>query len=410
MKNFSLYLAIRYLRGVQHEKTIATMALISLLSIIISTMCLTLVVIITRGFEKETFKTIQGCHAPLCIQSYGNQLAFENIEKILKTEFPGLHYSPSDVQYIMPEDHQGGISHVVALKGVNPEMEASTTTIEKKILPHHKKNITMVTALQDKSVLIGYQLARLLNLHVGQSLTFYYVPESQEKRNMLSLSQETVKVGGIFKTGIEEFDAHLVLTSLETFHQIFPESGITSISIAPQSSQADTKKLQQQLAERFELETISWKDRYPALVAALTLETYASFIILCIIVLVASMSILSLLFMQITQKRGDIALLATLGASAWMIKKIFIFMGLLIAFVGAIIGLILAFIVAFILHFYIRIDLPDAYYVTQLPISLDPFIFALAFAVVMLLSFCAIWFATRSIDDLKIADVLRFEA
>jgi lipoprotein-releasing system permease protein len=409
MKNFSLYLAIRYLRGAYHEQTIATMVLVSFLSIIISTMCLTLVVIITRGFEKETFKTIQGCHAPLCIQSYGNHLAFESIEKVLKNEFPDVHYSPSDMHYIMPEDSQGGISHVVILKGVDPILEASTTTIEKKILPYHSKTITMQEALRSKSVLIGYQLARMLNLHVGQSMSFYYAPEAQEKKNALNLTKELVTVRGIFKTGIEEFDAHLVLCSLTTFQSIFQESGITTISINPQS-QSNIKKLQEQLVERFGLETTSWKDRYPALVAALTLETYASFIILCIIVLVASMSILSLLFMQITQKRGDIALLTTLGASTWTIKKIFIIMGLLIAFFGALIGLILAYIIAFILHSYVRIDLPDAYYVTQLPIALEPLIFVLAFIVVMVISFCAIWFATRSIDNIKIADVLRFEA
>jgi lipoprotein-releasing system permease protein len=114
--------------------------------------------------------------------------------------------------------------------------------------------------------------------------------------------------------------------------------------------------------------------------------------------------------MHITRKRGDIALLTTLGASPWMIKKIFIFMGLLITFFGSLVGLAGAYCVALLLHSYIKIDLPDAYYVTQLPIALEPFIFILSFCVVMILSFCAIWWATRSINDIKVADVLRFEA
>ncbi len=410
MKNFSFYLAMRYLRGTQREKSIATMVKISLLSIIISTMCLALVAIIMRGFEKETFKAIQGCHAPLCMQSYGNQLAFETIEKVLKKEFPHVYYSPSDMRYGMLEDQSGTLSHLVALKGVDPLLETKTTSLEKKILPHHNKKISMVAALEKNSVLIGYQLARMLKLHVGQTLTLYYVPEQETGKRMLSLSKAELIVGGIFKTGIEEFDANLLLCSLTTLQSLFPESGISSISIAPQLSTTQIDQLQQQLAQRFELPIYSWKERYPALIAALKLETYASFIILCLIVLIASMSILSLLFMQITQKRGDIAILKTMGASSAMIKKIFISMGLAIAFFGALVGLLLAFIIAVILHSYIRIELPDAYYVTQLPIALEPSIFVLVFCIVMLISFIATWLPTRSINDIQIANVLRFEA
>lgn len=410
MKNFSLYLAMRYLRGTRSEKSVATMVIVSFLSIVISTMCLTLVAIIMRGFEKETFKTIQGCHAPLCMQSYGNQLAFEPIENILKQEFPHVNYSPSDMQYVMLEDSNGALSHLVALKGVDPILEAQTTSLEKKILPYKERKISMQTALENRSVLIGYQLARMLNLHVGQPVTVYYATDYQTGKHALTLSKSTFSIGGIFKTGIEEFDAHLIICSLTTLQGLFQESGITSISIAPNINSTNIEKLQQQLSERFELQTYSWKDRYPALVAALKLETYASFIILCLIVLIASMSILSLLFMQITQKRGDIAILKTMGSSASMIKKIFIFMGLTIAFFGALVGLLCALIIAYILHAYIHIDLPDAYYVTQLPIALEPSIFILVFFVVMLIGFVATWLPTRSINDINIANVLRFEA
>jgi len=410
MKNFSLHLAMRYLRGTRHEKSVATMVKISFFSIALSTMCLALVAIIMRGFEKETFKTIQGCHAPLCMQSYGNQLAFESIEKVLKNEFPHVYYSPSDIQYGMLEDRNGTLSHLVAVKGVDPLLEAQTTTLEKKILPHNNRTVSMTTALENRSILIGYQLARMLNLHVGQPLTIYYVPEQQSSKQTLSLAKASVLVGGIFKTGIEEFDANLILCSLTTLQSLFSESGISSLSITPHSDSINLEQLQHQLAQRFELPIHSWKDRYPALIAALKLETYASFIILCIIVLIASMSILSLLFMQITQKRGNIAILKTMGASTAMIKKIFIYMGLTIAFFGACVGLFFAFIIALLLHSYIRIELPDAYFVTQLPIALEPSIFVLVFSLVMIISCIATWLPTRSISDIKSADVLRFEA
>ena len=71
----------------------------------------------------------------------------------------------------------------------------------------------------------------------------------------------------------------------------------------------------QKLRHRLGLDVYSWKDLYPSLVASLKLEKYVSFFILALILLVASMNIISLLFMQITQKRPTIALLQAMGMS-----------------------------------------------------------------------------------------------
>lgn len=409
MTTFSLLLAWRYLRGAQQEKSLATMVKICFCGIAIGTFCLTLVAAIMRGFEKETYQTIQGCQASLTMQANGNHLAIDALEKILDTEFPKVSYSPTDMQYVMIQDRKENISNLVMLKAIDPEKEAKTTTLEKKITTTLEKTLSLESALHNNTVLIGHHLARSLRLSCGNTFSIFYVPDQEIGNRTLTLEKSIMTVGGIFKTGIEEFDANLIICSLPHLQKIFPNSGITSISIAHDST-IDQKTLKEQLKKRFKLQVYSWQDRYPALVAALTLETYASFIILMLIILVASMTILSLLFMQIAQKRGDIAILQAMGAATKLIRRTFITLGMIIAFSATSTGLLFALLIGFIMRKYISIELPDAYFVTHLPIALDPIIFSLVFCVVMIISFIATWLPTRNIGQITIADVLRFEA
>lgn len=409
MKQFSLLLAWRYLHATQQEKSISTMVKICFCGILIGTFCLALVAAIMHGFEKATYQTIQGCNPPLTMQAHGNQLAFDALEKVLLQEFPEIYYSPSDVQYIMMQDDAENITHLVALRGVDPCKEADITNLEKKIITRAKETPSMQNALINDSVLIGHQLARTLNLKKGKNFTIFFVPDHETGNRTITLEKAELVVGGIFKTGIEEFDTNLIICSLEHLKKLFPSSGVTAISIAPKNT-VDENALKIRLKKRFNLNVYTWKDRYPALVAALTLESYASFITLTLIILVASMSILSLLFMQITQKRTDIAMLTIMGMPTKKIRSIFMVMGMSIAFFATVVGLLFAYCVGWILQNYVSIELPDAYFVTHLPVALEPHIFFIVFVVVIVISIVATWLPTRTIERINIADVLRFES
>ncbi len=408
MKSISLLLSWRYLRALQYEKNISTMATISFIGIMVGTICLTLVACIMRGFERATYQTLQGSHATFTMESHGNQLAFEAIEKIVQKEFPHLYCSPSDIQYIMVQDHAGTLSNLVALRGIDADKEVYTAQLEKKIIDSIIPDQKTFHATLNKSVLIGHQLARILNVTSGDTIPIFFVPDHEQDNKKITLEQLELTIGGIFKTGIEEFDANLIICSLEQLQSIFPQSGITAIHFTPKQS-SDEKIIQEQLKKRFHLPVYSWKDRYPALVAALTLEKYASIIVLTLIIIIASMTILSLLFMHIFQKRSDIAILKITGASTQQIRALFFNMGIFITLSALVIGLIIAFLLGVALQHYIIIELPDAYFVTNLPIALEPSIFGMVFLIVLCISMCATWLATCAAHTINIADVLRFE-
>jgi len=408
--NYSpLFLAFRYLMGSSKERSVSIMVKICFLGILIGSSSLALVMSVMDGFEHATHEQMQGIHAQLLIKSSGNALDEKAIAPVIKQEFPEIiGYSPQYIgQAILSVDGSNDLAHVVMVKGIDPELESQTSSIAKKIIaPTAQKSLS--TLLYKDHILIGNQAATALQVNVGDTLYLIYIQDHGDQKAQ-DLCKKKAIVGGIFKTGIEEFDAGLIFSSTQLYSGMFNPQGADQISLKL-SPQTDEPAVIKKLHDRLGLEVYSWKDLYPALVSALKLEKYVMFFILALITLVASMNMISLLFMQIIQKRGDIAILKTMGMSNLQVQSIFIFMGFIISCVASLCGLTIAWLIGIIISRFPIITLPDVYYVSHLPIYLDYKVFIIIFTVVMLMSLIATWIPIRKIKNIRIADVLRFEA
>ncbi len=239
-------------------------------------------------------------------------------------------------------------------------------------------------------------------------MELYTASEDVGTRKTIALESHAVVIGGIFKTGIDEFDAHVVFMNHDLFAQLFPEQGITTLLLKC-ATPCNESLLIQSLKDRFHVSVYSWKDLYPALVSALILEKYAMFFILALISLIATMSIISLLFMYIIQKTGEIVLLKTLGISTSTIILTFGIIGILIACTASLCGIALAWGACYLLEKYPFIQLPDAYYVTHVPTHMTLTSAVIVFCVVLVLSICATWIPTRRIKSISVPDVLKKE-
>jgi lipoprotein-releasing system permease protein len=409
--NYSIWLiAWRYLIGSQQERNISIMIKICFIGIFIGACSLALVMAIMDGFEHATHEKMQGVHAQLIMKSKGNLLDASSIEPIIKKEFPAIiGFSPQSIgQAILSTDDNNDLANVVMLKAIDPEKESLTSSIATKVISPSSATI-LSTVVHDNHILIGSQSAATLDLAVGDSVHLIYVARHSHSKDAIDLEKIKTVVGGIFKTGIEEFDAGLVYCSNELFTHMFDQEGVDQISLKLQPG-IDEDRMIHKLQKRFGLEIFSWKDLYPALVSALKLEKYVMFIILALITLVASMNMISLLFMQIIQKRGEIAILKAMGMSRRSISAIFFIMGTAIASIASICGLAAAWAIGLLLKRYPLITLPDAYYVSYIPVNLDISVFVIIFASIMLISVIATWLPVRKIKNIQVADILRFEA
>lgn len=429
MPSIQNLLVFRYLFAKEKDSNISFMTKICFLGISIGTFALMLTLIITNGFEKVIHEKMQGINAQIIISSPGNQLNYADIQKTLQHEYPNLIAGISATtlkQVIIDHNKQ---QTVLLIKGVDPEQESNVTSLREKIIQTTNgivldKNsiIPLAEILQKNSILIGYKMAQEHRLKVGQSIDVL-IPEPTGKRR-IALSKKRVTIGGIFKVGLEEYDNNLAFASLSWLGKTFDEQGVDAITIKLKTSdQTIWSKIKnifipinheqqaiQELKTRLPHLTVnSWKDLYPALVSSLKLEKYVMFFILALITLVASMNMISLLFMQIQQKQGDIAILKVMGLSQRKIRGIFLRLGLLITLLASSCGLMLAFIAGYILEHYPYIELPDVYYVSYLPARIDGEIFIVVFIATMLLGFCATWFPAQRAQRINIAQVLRHQ-
>ena len=410
MNKLSLLITWRYLLGARSEKNISTMLLICFLGIFIGAFALALVASIMNGFEKITHQKLQSIQAQIIMRSFGKELDGDKIRNVLEKEFPEVQaFSPSTYkQIIIQKPGSQEITNAVVLKAIDPAQEIKTSCIGQKITQAVANDKNLTHLVRDNYIVMGKKLAEQLGITIGDQVDLLYIAQDQIKSRKITLSKKDGIVSGIFSTGIEEFDSNLVLGSFSLLEALFDHAGINQINIQlkPGASENDTIK---KLKDRFDLDVFSWKELYPALVAALKLEKYAMFFILALITLVASMNIISLIFMQIIQKRPDIAIMQSMGMHNRDIIRLFMFMGIGLATLAAIGGLIAAYVAGIVLEKYPFINLPDTYYVTHLPVQMEWYIFALVFALIIGMSIIATWIPARNIRTIDAASVLRFE-
>jgi len=298
--NVSFLLAWRYLLGSKQERNISWMVIICFSSIFLGSFALAVVIAIMNGFERETCKKLQGINASITIDAGGEQLDWPAIKKVLETEFPHIIASTptTNKQVIIQLPGSDDISNVVILRAIDPLSQKNVTTLEQTIV-QNKKTLTLNDTIQNNKLLIGKSLAQTIEVEVEDEAVLLFAPEDTIQSHRIEFDQAEAFIGGTFYTGIDEFDNHIIYCSFDLLEQLFPESGVTQIDlqIAPNSSE---EMIIAQLKERLRLNVYSWKQLYPALVSALKLEKYAMFFILSLIILIASMNIMSLLFMPVS--------------------------------------------------------------------------------------------------------------
>ncbi len=445
--NLSMFLAWRFLWFKGKDKNISFMVKICFLSIFIGTFSLMLTLIIMNGFEKVIHDKMQGINAQVIISSPGNRLNYDDLRKTLKQDFAPVvqQVSGNSIKQVIVEHND--MRSILFIKGVDIEREEDVSTLVSKIIqPMNLKRLksnVLSNLLGDDQILIGYKTAKEQHIKVGDKLSIL-IPEAGGKKKIF-LNQKTVEVAGIFRIGLDEYDSNFAFTSLSYLNDIFDEQGVDNLTIRLRPYNPPTvinltnwhdlinfdwwkktalaigsrikqffipldydKEVIKLLKQRFpHLEINSWKDLYPDLVSSLVLEKYVMFFILALITLVATLNMISLLFMQIQNKLRDIAIMKTMGLANKPIRSIFLALGMTITILASLSGLGCAALIGYFLERYPFIQLPDVYYVSYLPARMDSEIFVVVFLVTILLGFLATWIPAQRTKGINVAQVLR---
>ena len=154
----------------------------------------------------------------------------------------------------------------------------------------------------------------------------------------------------------------------------------------------------------------NWMEINRNLFSALQLEKTVYFIVLMLIILVAGFNIVATLIMVVMEKRKDIAVLKSMGATAASVGRIFVFKGMVIGHVGTALGNVFGYIACWALRRYEFIDLPEGvFYVNTVPVRMHPEYFAIVTLASLAVCLLATLYPARQASRLTPVDVIRYE-
>ena len=220
------------------------------------------------------------------------------------------------------------------------------------------------------------------------------------------------RVAAVFEMGMFEYDSSLVLTDMKDARNFFGlgdsisgiELRLDDVYKAPEVRKSVAAML------GFPYDVRDWMQMNRNLFSALNLEKFAMFIILILIVLVASFNIVSTLMMSVMEKQKEIAILKTMGVTHQGIMAIFMLQGLLIGLVGTLLGVSGGYILGRLLNDYQLIKLPaDVYYLSKLPVKMKLVDFLVVSASAVAISFISTLYPSYYAAKLDPAEPLRYE-
>jgi len=406
---YQFFIALRYFRSKKRHRGISVNTLISVGGVALGVMALIIVLSVMSGFHEDLKKKILGVNAHIVVLNYGGEikdhkLLIENINSVQGV----VHSSPFIYGQAMISS--GKRAHGAVLRGVHPDIEAGTTEIVKYIKEGNIQNLKDSNK-GNPGIILGRELARNLGLFMGDEVKLISPTGDIGPLGMIP-KMKKFRVEGIFEIGMYEYDSNLALVHINDARDFFKlQDGITGVEV-----KVDKIYNSEKIAEKIETTLGSpyyardWKDMNRNLFSALKLEKLVMFIILILIVLVASFNIISNLIMIVMEKAREIAVLKAMGATNRGIMFIFTIHGLIIGIIGTVFGLTGGFISCQLLKTYKFINLPpDVYYLSYLPVRMSLFDFIVVPVTAIIISFLATIYPSWQASRLDPIEPLRYE-
>ena len=372
---YEFWIALRYTR-LKNRNFISFISLTSIIGIALGVMALIVVLSVMNGFKSELQSKILSVASDIEVVRIG-----ENLKdwRQLKLNLKDLE----NISAIAPFTNNqamlslGKYNRGVIVRGIEPSLEPEVSDLNLKI---KEGEFSLIPGKYE--ILMGVDIARYFGLSVGDKISLISSQANYSPVGMLPRLKQ-FKIKGIFEVGMYEYDAGLVLIHLNDAQTLFQMNAHISGLRVKLNDLNQTRKTATLISGMFKnsdnLVVTDWTRQHANLFAAIEMEKKVMFIILTLIVAVAAFNIVSTLVMGVTEKKSDIAILRTLGATKKSILFVFMWQGVLIGIVGTFFGILLGttislnidIIVPFIEGIFgIQFLSKDIYYISVLPSKL----------------------------------------
>ncbi|MBQ3060785.1 MAG: lipoprotein-releasing ABC transporter permease subunit [Desulfovibrio sp.] len=407
--SFELIVALRYLFSRRKQTFIYVISLMSILGVALGVGALVVVLGVYNGLTTDMRDKILGANAHGIVMSYLPSAFPQNTDldkRIMSV--PGITGATPFIYTEVMLSAANGVKGVV-LRGIDPQGAPHVLTLLRQMLHGSAQGLHKEGT---PGIVVGEELAKRLGLSMGSRVNLLS-PSGQKSTAGFSPRIRPFEVVGIFKSGMFEYDSSLAFVTLESARHMLdlPEGFLSGIEITVDDlfeASAITARLAEELGSPFYAR--SWMEMNANLFAALKLEKIGMFILLTMVVLIGSFSIVTSLIMLVMEKTRDIAIMMSMGATQSMIRRIFMYQGIIIGVIGTLLGYVLGLSVGGLLKRYQFIKLPENIYtLDHLPISITLSDVLIVGGSAMLLCFLATLYPARQAARLAPAEALRYE-
>ena len=410
---FSIFVGLRYIRAKRRNQFLSFISLIALMGMTMGVVALIVVLSVMNGFEAELRGRVLSLVPHAYLESTNGSIDdWQLLAERFNDNPQVLGVAPfigGEAMLSMP-----GVVRGIQLTGIDPEFENAVSVIDKNMLAG------TLADLEERryGVVLGALIARHMGLTVGDSVTIVIPKVSVTPAGIFPRSRRFTVVG-VFEVGAQ-VDSNTAFIHIGDAARLFAMKGQVQ-GLRIQTS--DLYRVNEILASTIaslsgEYQIQDWSKSQGSLFQAVRMEKTMIAVLLTTVVAVAAFNIISILTMMVTEKRADIAVLRTMGASPYAVMAVFIVQGMGIGVLGVVIGGIVGVLAALNISelvsaiediFHIYVFDPRVYFITKIPSVLQWLDVLRIISGALLLSFLATLYPAYRASEIEPAEALRYE-
>jgi len=371
---FEYFIAKRYMRSKNRLNFISIISILSTIGVTIGVAALVIVLSVFNGFGDLVTSMLVNFDPHLRITNTSEDFKnFNKVETILSNNNEIKSFSSyAEGKVVLIKDKS---TEILNLKGIPTDSVQSENRVKSRItygvmdLSNNEgidKIILSLPIAIRLSCVIGDTVFATSAIQIKKTITRMTVPKSKP-----------LVVSGIYEISNKEYALSYTFASIKTAQQILDMGKRISGYEIILHNIDDAESVKKELSTQIDTESTkiySWYDLHKDLYTVMLIERWAAYILLSLIIAVAAFNILSSLTMSVIEKKKDIAVLRSMGASKFSINKIFMFEGILIGFIGTIAGIALGLAICY-LHINFNLYPLDAskFVIDTIPIKIKLF-------------------------------------